>query len=258
MSNVDLSTLLVWIFMNSEDVGEWSETGGETAGMMSPRVTKPYRDAIEAGDIPHEDDVEYTTYFGCFTNANELPDMNTIHLTGVDPTNVWHLTNAEMKGRERAIWAIEALKKYCPGFQTSRIRTFAQALGIRESRKIVAPYTLTEADVRNQAQFDDTIGICPEFLDGFGMMLLPTTGRYFQVPYRIMLPSSVENLLVAGRSVAADKLAFTATRQMAHCCVTGQAAGVAAAQSIKDGVTCREVSISSVQSRLEAQDVRLT
>ena len=59
----------------------------------------PYLKAIEAGEIPVEDDIEYTSYFGAFTAANEIPDMNTIHMHGVDPTNVWALTSAEIRGR---------------------------------------------------------------------------------------------------------------------------------------------------------------
>ena len=104
----------------------------------------------------------------------------------------------------------------------------------------------------------DSIGICPEFPDGFGVMLLPTTGRYFQVPYRIMLPSGVENLLVAGRSVASDRMSHTAIRQMACYCVTGQGAGVAAASSLKAGVRCRDVDMRTVQGLLEAQGVRIS
>jgi len=258
MSNVGLQELLLYIFLSAGGVGDWSETGSDTSNMLSPRVVEPYEKAIEAGEIPVEDDVDYTSYFGAFTSANEIPDMNTIHLHGVDPTNVWDLTSAEIRGRERAVWAMEALRKYCPGFDEARIRTFAQALGVRESRRIIGEYELTFDEVRNQATFEDSIGICPEFLDGFGQMILPTTGRYFQVPYRILLPTEVENLLVAGRAVAGDRMSLTATRQMCCCCVTGQGAGVAAAQSIKDGTTCRDVDISSVQSRLESQDVRLS
>ncbi len=258
MSNVGLQELLLYIFLNSEGVGDWSDTGGDTSTLMSPRVDEPYRKAIEAGEIPHEDDVEYTSYFGAFTYCNEIPDMNTIHLHGVDPTDVMDLTTAEMKGRERAVWAMAALKKYCPGFDEARIRTFAPTLGVREARRILGRYEITEHDIRNQARFEDSIGICPEFLDGFGNMLLPTTGRYFHVPYGIILPQEIDNLLVAGRAAAGDRISLTAIRQMACCCVTGQGAGVAAAQSIKDGVTCRDVDISAVQSRLEAQDVRVT
>ena len=72
-----------------------------------------------------------------------------------------------------------------------------------------------------------------------------------------MVPQKVENLLVAGRCVAGDKISHAATRQMMCCTVTGQGAGVAAAVSIKDQVTCRQVYISKVQKALEKQGVRI-
>ncbi len=86
---------------------------------------------------------------------------------------------------------------------------------------------------------------------------MPTTGRYFQVPYGIVLPQRVENLLVAGRSVSAEKAASSATRQMMCCTVTGQGAGVAAAEAVKQGVPCRQVDLSQVQKALEKQGVRI-
>jgi hypothetical protein len=67
----------------------------------------------------------------------------------------------------------------------------------------------------------------------------------------------VENLLVVGRCVAADKIAFAATRQMMCCTVTGQGAGVAAAVSVKSDLECRAVSINEVQKALEKQGVRV-
>ena len=90
------------------------------------------------------------------------------------------------------------------------------------------------------------------------MVYIPTTGRYFQVPYGIMVPQKVENLLVAGRCVAGDKISHAATRQMMCCTVTGQGAGVAAAVSVKDRRTCRKVDIPTVQKALKKQDVRIT
>ncbi|MHA1526831.1 MAG: FAD-dependent oxidoreductase, partial [Promethearchaeota archaeon] len=137
------------------------------------------------------------------------------------------------------------------------LKTIGASLGTRESRKIIGEYNLTEFDVKNQARFKDTIGICPEFIDGYGNVILPTTGRYFHVPYGIILPLEVENLLVVGRSVAGDKFSHAATRQMVCCSITGQGAGVAAAVSIKDNVTCRQVDISNVQKSLKKQGVRI-
>jgi hypothetical protein len=132
------------------------------------------------------------------------------------------------------------------------------SLGCRESRQVVGGYELTEHDVRNQARFDDSIGIFPEFLDAYRILCLPTTGRYFHVPYRITVPQAIENLLVAGRCVAGDRKSHAATRQMACCMVTGQGAGVAAAISLEDGVAPRHVDVAKVQAALSDQGVRLS
>jgi hypothetical protein len=178
-------------------------------------------------------------------------------MSGIDPTDVRDLTRAEIEGRQQAMWAVAALKKYTPGFEKARLRTIGSSLGTRESRKIIGEYDITEHDVLNQVRFEDSIGICPEFLDGAGIAIMPSTGRYFHVPYRITLPQKVENLLVAGRCVAGDKVSHAATRQMMCCTVTGQGAGIAAAVSLEDGVTCRTVDVSRVQKALEKQGVRI-
>ena len=144
-----------------------------------------------------------------------------------------------------------------PGFENARLRNFGMTLGTRDSRKIAGRYNLTGHDVRSQARFKDAIGIFPEFLDGYGVLVLPTTGRYFQVPYGITVPQGVENLLVAGRCVAGDQISHAATRNMMCCTVTGQGAGVAAAVSAKDGVSCSAVDIKHVQGALQKQGVRI-
>ena len=258
LSGVNLEQVLLYLVGQSGGLGDWTETGEGTSSMLTPRVVEAFEKAKAAGEIPEEEEVAYAAYLGAYTDVGEVPDMNTVHLTGVDPTDVWDLTTAEMKSRERINWAIAALKKYTPGFKDARMRTLSPCIGIRESRKILGAYELTEQDIRNEARFEDSIGICPEFIDGYGIIILPTTGRYFHVPFGIILPQKIENLLVAGRSVAGDRISHAATRGMACCCVTGQGAGIAAAVSIKAGVTCREVDIAAVQERLQAQNVRIS
>ena len=61
------------------------------------------------------------------------------------------------------------------------------SIGIRDTRKLDAVYNMTELDVRKQGKFEDTIGIYPEFIDGYGLLILPTTGRYMELPYSAML-----------------------------------------------------------------------
>ena len=130
-------------------------------------------------------------------------------------------------------------------------------LGIRDTRKIDAYYNLVDADVRGQGRFADSIGIFPEFIDGYGLLILPTTGRYFQVPYRALLPRGIGNLIVAGRTIGGDKVSHAAVRNMMCCAVAGQGAGVAAAVSLKTGTDFVGVDIGQVQAELSRQGARL-
>jgi hypothetical protein len=116
---------------------------------------------------------------------------------------------------------------------------------------------MTEQDVRGEARFADSVGVFPEFIDGYGVLAIPTTGRYFHVPYGILVPQKVENLLVAGRCVAGDPVSHAAIRSQMCCTVTGQGAGVAAAVSIKDGRATSQVDVSHVQRALKEQGVRI-
>jgi hypothetical protein len=110
--------------------------------------------------------------------------------------------------------------------------------------------------VRGEARFDDSIGIYPEFVDGYGVLILPTTGRYMHIPYRALLPKRVRNLLVAGRAIGGDRIAHAATRNMACCAVTGQGVGIAAALSLRTGRELDRVDVALVQAELERQGVR--
>ncbi len=130
-------------------------------------------------------------------------------------------------------------------------------IGIRDTRKIDAHYNMVAGDVREQGRFDDSIGIFPEFIDGYGILILPTTGRYFQVPYRAMLPKGVQGLLVTGRSIGGDRDSHAAVRNMMCCAVSGQGAGVAAAVSLRSGTSLDAVSIDAVQEELLRQGVRI-
>jgi hypothetical protein len=255
-SGVDVEEFLEYVKAKPSRLGDWAtKTSGKEDDLFSTWIVEPFNKAKEAGEMPEDSAV--AGYWGGLTEAGEATNINVAHTLGIDSTNVWDLTRAEMDGRRKAIWALEALKKYTPGFGNSRLRSFNSSLGTRESRKIVGEYVLTEHDVKNQARFDDSIGIFPEFLDAYGEVIMPTTGRYFQVPYGIILPQKVENLLVAGRCVSADRTAFATTRQMMCCTVTGQGAGVSAAAAVKDDVPCRRVSLSRVQKALREQGVRI-
>ncbi len=236
--------------------GEWKiETSGKEDKMFSPFLKKPFAQALDAGIIPaHLTTIAGT--WGAMHDSGELTYMNLVHLAGCDGTDPDSMTRFEIEGRSQAMLAIEALKRFTPGCENARLRNFGMTVGIRDTRKIDAVYNMTEHDVREQGRFDDSIGIYPEFIDGYGILILPTTGRYMQIPYRCMLPRGVKNLLVTGRAIGGDRISHAATRNMACCAVAGQGAGIAAALSVKDSVKLDEVSIPAVQKELTRQGVR--
>lgn len=237
--------------------GEWQiETSGKEDQMFSPFLGKPFAQAIRDGIIPaHLNTISGT--WGALHDTGELTYMNLIHLAGCDGTDPDSMTRFEIEGRRQSMLAIEALRRYTPGCEGARLRNFGMSIGIRDTRKIDAAYNMTESDVRNEGRFEDTIGIYPEFIDGYGVLILPTTGRYMHVPYRSLLPKGVENLLVAGRAIGGDRIAHAATRNMACCAVAGQGAGVAAALAVKSGKSFEEVDLPAVQKELERQGVRI-
>ena len=225
--------------------------------MFSPFLAKPFARAIREGVMPgHLNTIGGT--WGAMHDTGELTYMNLVHLAECDGTDPDSMTRFEIEGRRQAMSAIEALRRYTPGCAGARLRNFGMTIGIRDTRKIEAVYALTEADVRNEARFEDSIGIYPEFIDGYGVLILPTTGRYMQIPYRSLLPRSVENLLVVGRAIGGDRIAHAATRNMACCAVTGQGAGVAAAVAITLGRPLRQVDLGVVQGELIRQGVRVS
>ncbi len=237
--------------------GEWQvETSGKEDAMYSPFLAKPFDQAIRDGVIPaHLNTIGGT--WGAVHDSGEMTYMNLVHLAGIDGTDPDSMTRGEIEGRAQAMQAIKALNAYTPGCEAARLRNFGMTIGIRDTRKIDAFHNITEDETRNQGRFEDSIGIYPEFIDGYGILILPTTGRYMQIPYRCMLPKGVEGLLVTGRAIGGDKVAHAATRNMACCAVAGQGAGIAAALSIKSDCALDAIDISAVQGELKRQGVRI-
>jgi ribulose 1,5-bisphosphate synthetase/thiazole synthase len=236
--------------------GEWDyETTGKEDALFSPFLRKPFKKALEAGIIPPYLHTIAGTW-GTVTDQGDLTYLNLVHIPEIDGTDPNDLTRGEIRGRREAIYAMEALRKFMPGCEEAKLRNFGMTLGIRDTRKIDAAYNLTGADVREQARFDDAIGIFPEFIDGYGILILPTTGRYWHVPYRALLPKQVGNLLVAGRCIGGDSISHASARNMMCCAVSGQGAGAAAAISLQRGEALDVVNIGAVQKELARQGAR--
>jgi len=187
--------------------------------------------------------------------------VNFTHVNFIDATRAEDLTRATIEARQQAYETIGVYRKYVPGMESCYMVSTPNTIGIRESRRIHGDYTLTRDDVANGRTFDDAVGYGSFFIDihgtaGPGMddrEWRPPPGFKYHIPYRILVPAGVENLLAAGRCASCDHEALGSLRVMPQCGVMGQAAGVAAVLSLRCGVTPRALDVRALQTELRRQ-----
>ena len=174
----------------------WAQQStGKEENLFSPYLEKPFVEARKRGDLVIDDpSTSIGGTWSTITPEGEATQLNLAFMRSIDCTDVRDTTKAHLNGRRYCIEALRILREQVPGFQNARLRNFGMALGTRESRLLDGRYTLTKEDVFNQARFEDSIAIFPEFIDGRGYLVLPTTGRYYQIPYRALVPKNVDNL----------------------------------------------------------------
>ncbi|GGA60864.1 membrane protein [Pseudoclavibacter endophyticus] len=176
----------------------------------------------------------------------------------VDGTDAAQLTRGELQGRQQVKDVFAFIKERTPGFQDSYIVDIAPSVGIRETRRIVGEYQLSEDDVLGCADFDDTIGVngwpVEAHVEGDVVFrFAPVESRgYNQLPYRMLVPKRVRNLLVAGRCASMTQGGQSSGRVTGPCWAMGQAAGTAAAIALEGDGTGRGVDVPELQRRLEA------
>ncbi|PSJ59551.1 FAD-dependent oxidoreductase [Kumtagia ephedrae] len=197
---------------------------------------------MKTGLIPGEISVNVTRFQG-----NGLDDRD--------------LSRAEIEIRKQAYCAFDFLQRYVRGFEDAIFLEVAPKLGIRETRRVTGQYVLTEQDVRGNRRFDDAIGLCNSPVDvhepGGGRAIMDHVGIGYGIPYRTMIPLSVDNLIMAGRCISVDAIAFGSTRNVPACTMTGEAAAIAATFAARRGVAVSAVPVGDVQARLKELGVWL-
>lgn len=169
---------------------------------------------------------------------------------GCDAIKAEDLTYCEIEGRKKIMKALDFFKKNVPGFEKAYLLDICPQIGTRRSRLITGEYVLTIDDLKHQTRFMDNIATCP---------VSNSTTDVYQIPYRCLIPKEIDNLLVAGRCISTDAESQVVTREIGPCMAMGQAAGSAAALSVKKGLTPRSLieNISLLQDVLVEQEVNL-
>lgn len=187
--------------------------------------------------------------------------VNFTHAIHIDATRAEDLTAATMETRKQAYESIDVFRKYVPGMESCYMVSTPNTIGLRESRRILGDYVLTEDDLKMQREFEDNIcygsfNVDVHCIDGPGMdhtAWHSPIGFSYHIPYRVLLPRGAENLLTAGRCVSCTHTALGSLRVMVQCMGMGEAAGTAAALSLKKDVTPREFPVTQLQRALRDQ-----
>jgi hypothetical protein len=189
-------------------------------------------------------------------NFTQLKRADGSAINGLEPDD---LTRGEIDGRRQAIEAFEFLRTV-PGFEKSYIVDLPPQLGIRETRRVVGGYLLSGEDVLGCASFPDSIGVngWPMEVHVAGDVIfkfppIPESRGFNELPYRMLVPAGLDNLLVAGRCASMTHDGQSAARVSGACFAMGEAAGSAAALALSGNTIPRDIAVEKLQQALQQQ-----
>jgi len=231
----------------------------ERAGEAWQTIPKLMAEAIAGGASfprktaivrPQRDPIEWRV------NFTQLARADGRAINGLEPDD---LTRGEIEGRRQAVEAFQFLRTV-PGFENSYIVDLPPQLGIRETRRVIGDAMMSGEDVLTCASFEDSIGVNGWPIEAhvagdivFKFPPIPDSRGYNEMPYRMLTPQGVDNLLVAGRCASMTHEGQSAARVSGACFAMGEAAGVAAAQALAGNVPPRQVAVERLQAELTNQ-----
>jgi hypothetical protein len=186
------------------------------------------------------------------SSRNDVTWMNSF-LEGYNILDVEDLTKAEVTVRKAMLPVLEYFKKRLPGFEKSFLFDSAPQIGTRGSRRIIGEYIFSEDDMKKGATFKDAIAV---FNRGAGAGApQDSPPPRLEMPYRCLVPKSMDGMLVAGRNFSSDTVMNTRLNVIQPCIAMGQAAGTAAALAVQSNVEPRKVDYKVLRKRLAAQGI---
>lgn len=242
-------------------------------------------DALEGINLNHEiakHGAEFNLkegfVWGSLMPGSDIYMLAGTRIPGVNCTDIHDLTHAEIEGRRQVQAMLDILRKYYPDRKVV-LHDFPASIGIRDTRHIKCQYQLTGDDILNGKRFPDAIangsyrvdihfqdqpGIEFRYLDGrkkyvrSGYPDIPgrwrekteTNPTFYQIPLRSLIPGTFDNLILAGRMLDADKVAFSGVRVMVNTNQMGEAAGVAAWLALDTNQPIHKISADAVRKNL--------
>lgn len=186
--------------------------------------------------------------------------LNCTRHLGVDGSDVFDLTRAEIEGHIQNLKLVDTLRKYVPGFENCHLTRIYPFLGVRETRRFHGISALTEEMLMNGVIGEDSVGIGSYIIDihdGAGAGTIVKKVRPYGLPYGMTVSRDIKNLMFSGRCASMDAVALSSARVMPPLMAMGQGAGVGAALAVRHGVYPGEVDVQEVRAILRESNVML-
>ena len=205
-------------------------------------VQRLFEEAKAAGviDTCREDLLRFGYY------DEDIVHFNATRVIGKSPLDPLERSLAEEEGRRQMRQIVDWLRNSVPGYEQARIHSMGSEIGVRESRRIRGLAYLDADAFRDRARFPDAIARCNYPIDihsatGSGTKIVAMgVNEFFEIPYGCIAAADVDNLLIAGRPISVSHEIHASTRVMPPACSIGQAAGAAAALSVRENTDpCR-------------------
>lgn len=187
-------------------------------------------------------------------------NLNCTRHLGIDASDVFDLTRAEIDGHIQNLRLVDTLRKHVPGFENCYLTRIYPFLGVRESRRFHGVATLTEDMLLSGTIGEDAVGIGSYIIDihdGAGSSTIVKKVRPYGLPYGITCSRDIKNLMFSGRCASMDAVALSSARVMPPLMVLGQGAGVGAALAAKQGIYPAQVDVGEIRKILKDSGVML-
>jgi hypothetical protein len=168
--------------------------------------------------------------------------------SGYSALDVDDLTAVEVRSHRAMASHLDFYRVHAPGFEAAYMLLSAPQIGVRHARRLKGVGSVLRAQWPNGVALPDEIGVSPAVSPKFPNI---------SIPYGALVPQKLDGLLACGRHVSCDTASHGFMREIPQCWITGQAAGVAAALAVVQGVAVRDVNITDLQHALLKQGVYL-
>jgi 2-polyprenyl-6-methoxyphenol hydroxylase-like FAD-dependent oxidoreductase len=199
---------------------------------------------------------QISTYPNGDRNVNMLPTMEGAEFMELG----WVAARRECERRVRAHW--HDLQTRCAEFRGYRIESIAPVLGVRETKRVIGEYVLTQHDLDagiSGQKHADLICLADHPCDthgGHNQGIKPLREPY-GVPFRCLIPQGTRNLLIACRAASFSSIAASSCRLSRTMMQLGQAAGTAVALAKEWKVQVPDVPPERLRASLRGQHVQL-